>query len=126
MTKFADAAWRGMHDSMWMARMEARLLHEKMFERDMTITSGRRPPTPGGSSLHGKGRAMDIRVREPDGTWAMTTEQQRTYAERLAAILGEDFDVVVEGPAAVNPAYKARIPHIHVEYDPKGRHAQEE
>jgi len=118
-TQFSNAGWSpDMHAAMWMARAEARLLHEEMFGEDMTITSGMRRQSPGGSSLHPKGRAMDIRSR------FMNHEQQRKFARRLQAILGEDFDVIVEGPAATNPRYRNRVPHIHVEYDPKGRHAQ--
>lgn len=119
MTLFSDAGWSpDMHPAMWMARAEARLLHRQMFNKDMTITSGMRPQSPGGSSLHAVGRAMDIRSR------FMNTEQQRTFARLLWETLGEDFDVVVEGPAATSPRYRNRPAHIHVEYDPKGRHAQ--
>jgi hypothetical protein len=110
---------------MWMARPEARILHAEMFPGvEMTITSGMRKQSPGGSSLHPLGRAFDVRVRAPDGSWAMTAEEQRAFAAELGKRLGEDFDVVVEGPAATSPRYLHRQPHIHIEYDPKGRHAQ--
>lgn len=119
MTRFADAGWSpDMHPAMWMARMEARLLHFEMFRKRMTITSGMRPQSPGGSSLHPLGRAMDIRV------WHMSHEEQREFAAELQRRLGEDFDVVVEGPAATSARYLDRPPHLHIEYDPKGRHAQ--
>jgi hypothetical protein len=108
-----------MHAAMWMARMEARLLHQEWTGVDLVITSGRRKATPGGSSLHPKGRAMDIRV------WYLDSAQrQNQFAERLQGILGEDFDVIVEGPASRVEKYRDRPPHIHVEYDPKGRHAR--
>ena len=105
--------WLNMHSSMWYARSVAGALYRESFGKEGTITSGRRKATPGGSSLHPHGKAMDIRV------WGMTTFQQREFAARLRQRLGPDFDVVVEGPAAENPAYKDRDPHIHVEYDPK-------
>lgn len=117
MTTFSDAAWRDMHVSMWMARVEARILVREMFDDDLVITSGRRTAVPGGSSLHAHGKAMDIRSKE----WG--TASQRMFAKKLAERLGEDFDVVVEGPASENPKYQNRPPHIHVEYDPKDRHA---
>jgi hypothetical protein len=112
---------------MWMARAEARALHQEMFGADLRITSGMRPPTPGGSSLHPKGKAMDIGVwhRRPDGSRRfLTHDEQRAFAVELARRLGADFDIVTEGPAAMNPAYRNRAPHVHVEFDPKGRHAQ--
>ena len=119
MTQFSDAGWSpDMHAGMWYARGEARMLHIEMFEKDIVITSGLRPRTKGGSSLHQTGRAMDVRSR------GLTREGQRLYAARLQEILGEDFDVIVEGPHATNPRYVNRVAHIHIEYDPKGRHAQ--
>lgn len=119
MTAFSDAGWSpDMHPAIWMARAEARALHNKIFDKDMTITSGMRRQSPGGSSLHPVGRAFDIRSR------FMTHTEQRMFATELVRLLGEDFDVIVEGPAAVNARYINRVPHIHVEYDPKGRHAQ--
>lgn len=128
MTTFSDAGWSpDMHAAMWMARAEARALHVEMFDADLRITSGMRPQSPGGSSLHPRGRAMDVGVKfqREDGSWYhMTRGEQRAYARRLQAILGEDFDVVLEGPHALNPRYRNRVPHVHIEYDPKGRHAQ--
>lgn len=118
MTVFSDAAWRDMHPAMWMAREVTRQLHVKYTSKDLTITSGRRPKTEGGSSKHETGEAMDIRV------WAFNgTVQQRQFAEELQQILGEDFDVIIEGPGATDQRYRHRPPHIHIEYDPKGRHA---
>lgn len=101
---------------MWMARIEARLLVREMFDEDLVITSGRRPRTPGGSSKHETGEAMDIRSRE----WHAT--DQRGFASELRTRLGEDYDVIVEGPASLDPRYQDRPPHVHCEHDPKGRH----
>ena len=120
MTEFSDAGWQDMHPAMWMAREVARALHVEMTNKDLVITSGRRPKTPGGSSKHETGEAMDIRV------WYLDSAQnQHNYADELRTRLGEDFDVIVEGPASRDPRYADRVPHIHVEYDPKGRHAPE-
>lgn len=116
MTTFSDSAWKDMAPAMWYARGEARLLVREMFDEDLVITSGRRPPSAGGSSLHATGEAMDIRSRE----WA--PDAQRRFAAELGARLGEDFDVIVEGPASLDRRYQHRVAHIHVEYDPKGRH----
>lgn len=120
MTLFSDAAWREMHPALWYARGEARVLVREMFGEDLVITSGRRPPTPGGSSLHGTGQAMDIRSKH----WPV--EAQRKFAARLQEILGEDFEVIVEGAAATDARYFKRVAHVHVEYQPKGRHLVEE
>lgn len=119
MTSFSDASWSpDMHPSLWMARAEARTLHNEMFNQDLTITSGLRPRTLGGSSLHQVGKAMDLRSRH------MTYKEQHAFADELNFRLGDDFDVIVEGPAATFDRYRNRAPHIHVEFDPKGRHAQ--
>jgi hypothetical protein len=115
MTTFSDSAWKDMAPALWMARVEARLLVREMFDEDLVITSGRRPRTPGGSSKHATGEAMDIRSRE----WGPI--DQRIFAEELGNRLGPDFDVIVEGPASLNPRYQQRVAHVHVEYDPKGR-----
>lgn len=123
MTQFGDAAWKDMEPAMWYARGKAEGIHYRMFGRQLTITSGRRPQTAGGSSKHETGEAMDIRVREPDGSWEMSHEEQRAFAAALREEMGEDFDVVVEGPAATSDRYRNRVAHVHVEYDPKGRHA---
>jgi hypothetical protein len=116
MTTFSDAAWKDMHPALWVARVEARLLVREMFDEDLVITSGRRPPTPGGSSKHQTGEAMDIRSRE----WA--GPDQRAFATELGNRLGEDYDVIVEGPASLDPLYQNRVAHVHCEWDPRGRH----
>lgn len=117
MTVFSDAGWSDMHPAMWMAREVTRALHVKYTRQDLVITSGRRPATPGGSSKHETGEAMDIRVWHFNGT-----VQQRQFAKELQETLGEDFDVIVEGPGATDQRYRDRVPHIHIEYDPRGRH----
>jgi hypothetical protein len=118
MTEFSDASWKDMHPAMWMAREVARQLHVEMTKKDLVITSGRRPKTRGGSSKHETGEAMDIRV------WHLGNAQnQWAFADELYRRLGEDFDVIVEGEAARDERYRDRVAHIHVEYDPKGRHA---
>lgn len=116
MTTFSDSAWKDMHPAMWYARGEARSLVREMFDEDVVVTSGRRPASPGGSSKHQTGEAMDLRSREWGGA------SQRAFAQELQNRLGEDFDVIVEGAASLDPRYQNRIAHIHVEYDPKGRH----
>lgn len=116
MTTFSDSAWKDMSKAMWYARGEARHLVREMFDEDVVVTSGRRPASPGGSSRHQIGEAMDIRSRE----WA--APDQRAFATELQARLGEDFDVIVEGPASLDQRYQERVAHVHVEYDPKGRH----
>lgn len=103
--------WKDMHTSMWMARMVTDTVYREETGVGATITSARRTATPGGSSLHPKGRAIDVRV------WGMTQHQQRRTAELIRDRLGPGFDVIVEGPAAENPAYKHRAPHIHIEYE---------
>lgn len=105
-----------MSPAMWYARGEARTLVREMFDQDLVITSGRRPTTPGGSSKHQTGDAMDVRSRE----WA--PQDQRAFASALQDRLGEDFDVIVEGPASLDTRYQERPPHVHIEHDPKGRH----
>jgi len=102
---------------MWYARGVVEDTYREIFGREVVITSGRRAPTSGGSSKHGTGEAMDIRSKD------LSEADERILAGAIARRLGEDFDVVVEGDFAPNPAYRKRSRHIHVEYDPKGRHA---
>ena len=101
-------------------------VHKEYTGYEATCTSARRAPNPGGSSLHAHGKALDLR------TWAFgpadTADGKarvRRFAADLRKRLGNDYDVIVEGPAAENPKYltytdgKPRAPHIHVEHDPK-------
>ena len=119
MTQFAhNAAWPDeMHAAVWMARAEARALHQEMTGEDLVITSGHRPGDEG--SLHAEYRAFDIRV------WHFDDHAHiRAFAAELHRRLGPDFDVVVEGPAATDLRYRNKPPHVHVEYDPKGPHVE--
>ena len=53
------------------------------------------------TSLHYRGRALDLRTRD------LTESQKTLYRDSLAEALGDDWDVVLE------------TTHIHVEFDPK-------
>ncbi len=117
MALFSDSAWRDMTTAMWYARGMAEQLHREMFNHELVVTSGRRPQTPGGSSKHIDGDAMDVRTRDK------TREEEFAFATALALRLGEDFDVIIEGKFAIHSRYRSRVRHVHVEYDPKGRHA---
>lgn len=102
-----------MHGSMWFARSVINAVHYELFQYGATCTSGFRPQSPGGSSLHVKGRAMDVRTKH------LNEGQLRQFAEMVKVRLGPDFDVVIEGPFATDPKMKDRPPHLHVEFDPK-------
>ena len=54
------------------------------------------------SSLHYHNDAVDLR-------WPVFRDEQKPFLEKIKKLLGDDFNVMAEGP------------HIHVEYDPKGR-----
>lgn len=116
----SDVVWANMHVSMWFARLVIDQAFQDLAGREAVITSARRKKTPGGSSLHPEGRALDIRVWSMDTEGrqkTMTVAEQRAMAAALRASLGPGFDVIIEGPAAENPAYQGREPHIHVEYE---------
>jgi hypothetical protein len=117
MVYFVDAAWAQMDISMWHARGVAADVYREMFGEEMGITSGRRKAT-AVRSLHAEGKAMDIRTKH------LTQEQEADLAVKLRERLGEDFDVVVEGDFAPDPKHRTKPRHIHVEHDPKGRHAE--
>ena len=101
-----------MHPSMWYARAVIDAAHTELYGYGATCTSGFREQTPGGSSLHMKSRAMDIRTKH------LNEGQLRAFAELVRIRLGPDFDVVIEGPFATDPKMKDRPPHLHVEHDP--------
>lgn len=88
-------------------------LTQRMFGREAVCTSGRRTSTPGGSSLHPHGLALDLRTID------QPPELQRAYADAVAQLLGEEYDVVLEGPASLDDRYRSRVAHLHVEYDPR-------
>lgn len=69
--------------------------------RQLTVTSLREGEHMAGS-LHPVGQAADLRTRELPPSLAAE------IAVELAAMLGADYDVILESH------------HIHVEYDPKG------
>ena len=54
------------------------------------------------SSLHYHNDAVDLR-------WPVFGLGQKPFLEKIKRLLGDDFNVMAEGP------------HVHVEYDPKGR-----
>lgn len=56
-------------------------------------------------SLHGSGRALDLRTRAA----GIQEQEAERIARRLRAALGEQFDVVVERD------------HVHVEFDPQDK-----
>ena len=73
----------------------ASILRDYKFEIVVTSTyEGNHIP----GSLHYANRAYDIRV---------PVEIKRVLVDKIAADLGFDFDVILEGD------------HIHIEYDPK-------
>lgn len=118
-----------MHPAMEKGRDIVDAVHIEETGVEATCTSAFRPQSPGGSSLHPRKQACDLR------TWAFGDpftqggkDRVRAFAKKLRARLGPDYDVVVEGPAAereryaTQEAYEAvtkRIPHVHWEYDPR-------
>lgn len=103
--------WSGMHSSMWYARAVTDNVYWDLFNRTPVITSARRPTSPGGSSLHPKGKALDLRTRD------LKQAETRALAKILQERLGPDFFVLIEGPHATNDKYRDRDPHIHVQYN---------
>lgn len=108
----ADVQWVNMHPSMEVVREVIDEPTQAICGRDAVCTSARRPQTQGGSSLHPKGKAVDLRTIDLD------VETQRDYARAVSALLGPMFDVVLEGPAAFDERYRDRVAHLHVEFDP--------
>lgn len=62
----------------------------------------------GRSTLHGKGRAFDLRINN------IAIDRARDVHTLITQALGENYDVILE-TYTKNPANN----HIHVEYDPK-------
>lgn len=89
-----DVSWR-MFDAA--IKVESVLAH---FAVDMVITAGTDGQHMVGS-LHYKGLALDIRTRD------MKPEDKEPARAAIKAVLGAEFDVVLEGD------------HFHIEYDPK-------
>lgn len=101
-------------------------VHREETGDEATCTSAFRPATPGGSSLHPKKRALDLRTwLFGDANTDTGKARVRKFAARLRERLGPDYDVIVEGPAAEKPKYLTyadgtkRNPHVHVEHDPR-------
>jgi len=97
--KGTDAMIKGMQTEILLAIIITDALLEKMFKRDLILTSVtdyHKPP-----SLHSKGQAFDMR------TWGMNGEDQTRFKKELENLLGDEYDVVIEED------------HIHIEFDPK-------
>ena len=76
-------------------------ISEKMLGRAVIITAGREG-LHSKTSLHYKGRAIDIRINDiPDYV------QVVAYRDAIKEALGSGYDVVLE------------TTHIHIEWDPK-------
>lgn len=86
----------------------------RIFGREAICTSARRQASPGGSSLHYEGLAIDLRTRDQPAAL------QRLYADQVQKLYGPGFDVVLEGPASLDDRYRDRQPHLHIEWDPDG------
>ena len=94
-----------------LAYVEARNTWGRLFnsmDTPFVVTSGN-DGIHGAASLHYVGNAMDIRIRDPYGAWALTDPQARSFEVALKSALGEQFDVVWERD------------HFHVEFQPKRR-----
>lgn len=83
-------------------------LWEAYFPLDadgMTVTSGHEGAPGDGvhrkDSLHYKGRAIDLRVRD-----VRVEDVKARFVPAARLLLGPDFDVIFEGD------------HVHIEYDP--------
>lgn len=78
----------------------------KEYDAPCVITSGR-DSKHSCRSKHYYGAALDFRVRDPEGEWALSEMQKALLTERISHLIGPDFDVLNEGD------------HIHAEFDPK-------
>jgi len=88
-----------MHPSITDAMPALDRVSVALVGRDALITTAR-DGTHSKTSLHYKGRAVDLRINDiPRTIWDQ-------YRDNLAAALGDDWDVVLEPD------------HIHVEFDP--------
>lgn len=89
------------------------------MQGDVIVVTSANDGRHGPGSLHGKGRAFDVRfLGERDGAvvpagpgWIDLAIRQRgvatAWVTRLRAALGPEYDVVLESD------------HVHLEYDPK-------
>lgn len=111
--------WKDMDVSMWIARDVVERTYQAVFGFEAVLTSARRPTSPGGSSKHTKGLAIDVRVWDLNKAPGvpLTKHQQRDVAARLRTALGPDYLVLIEGPAAEIDKYLKRPPHLHIQYN---------
>lgn len=96
----ASVSLEGVTDEMMKAAIVIETLTKSLIGREAIITAG----TDGkhsDNSLHYSGNAMDFRTRD------MKPMLRQIYRDKVADLLGNDFDVVLEAT------------HLHVEYDPK-------
>lgn len=85
--------------------------YRETVKREATITSGRdgsHMPT----SLHYAGLAVDVRIRDPYGTWKLTPEE--------LAVLHGILRLKLNGSRDKDVPYNVVLEstHFHVEYDP--------
>lgn|SRR5678815_2411768 len=74
-------------------------------DKMMVVTSINDSPH-GLNSLHGKGRAADIRTKQLEKT------QKDWFVKAVKNVLGKEWDVVFEDEGEENE-------HLHIEWDPK-------
>lgn len=91
----------GLHPMMQIANCKMAILFYQYGVDEMVITSANDSHDKHGEdSLHKKGRACDYR------TWFIDPLKLVEFAEKARALLGRDYDVVIEQS------------HLHIEYDP--------
>jgi hypothetical protein len=99
------ASVRGLRPEIIMAVIVAAGVYAE-YEKPCVLTEGT-----GGKhrkhSLHNKGLAIDLRVRDPEGKWELSQEQVEEIVMKLSYRLGAEFQVVNE------------YDHIHIEFDPE-------
>ena len=89
---------RNVHPAVWRAQLVLDSVTQATVGRRAVVTSaedGRHSTT----SLHYRGRALDLRTRD------LTARQAREYAKALREALGAEWEVFLEHD------------HIHIEYD---------
>lgn len=89
----------GLHPQMQIANCKLSVLFYQFGVDNMVLTSaidGKHST----HSLHKKGRACDYRI------WYLDQKDYRRFVQRCKAVLGAEYDVVMEED------------HLHVEYDP--------
>jgi len=82
---------------------------------EATVTAGKESGDPHiKGSKHETGNAVDIRTR------GLTKEQIEKIVNKLKKETGLDYDVIYHKPGEKTKDGKEIVPHIHIEYDPKG------